>query len=329
MSLTEEQLRIRRGGVTGTDICALLGSSPFSTPFDVWLEKLGKAEPKEDTPDTERGRFLEDGGRRWYAHRTGAIRVEQPGTVVSRRHPLIIATPDGVAHHRDGVRVLEIKMPRRAHGWGEPGTDAVPPWYLPQALWQLAALDMERADVFAVLEGEPCLYRVARDVEVEGLLVETAERFWRDHVLTGKPPEVTAADLPSASRFFRRPDTEEYLDFAALQPEARAVLEEYLRAYQEESAAAERLATWEARAKLLLGGAPGVRGLPEEMGYSRLDWRQNKARMRTDWKSVLAALDDEDPAFATRIRALVQQHTTVVEGERPFVPRRLTKKRGR
>jgi predicted phage-related endonuclease len=65
VNLTEEQQRIRRGGITGTDICALmapvLGIPSFRTPFQVFAEKMGKADPVEVTEDMERGTFLEDG----------------------------------------------------------------------------------------------------------------------------------------------------------------------------------------------------------------------------------------------------------------------------
>jgi putative phage-type endonuclease len=321
MSLDASQLAVRRTGITGTDMPAILGLSSFRTALDVWLDKCGKVPPVETTDDMERGTYLEDGARRWYAHRTGALRVDVPGTVVSRRNPLIIATPDGVAHFRDGERALEIKMPSTAHGWGEPGTDAIPEWYLPQVAWQLAALDMQQADVFAVLDGKPRLYHVTRDAELEGLLVEHAERFWRDHVQTGRPPEVTARDAAAVTRWRRRHEGEELLDFGTLKPEVQAALEEYLRAYAEESAAAERLALWEARAKVALGTAPGVKDLPEELGFHRLDWRAQKGKPA--WKAVAETLAKQHGVSPERLSRLVAENTG--EGARPFTPRPITK----
>lgn len=323
MSLAAAQLALRRTGVTGTDLPAILGLSPWRTPLDVWLDKAGKAgkaPPVAQNEDMERGTFLEDGARRWYAHRTGALRVEQPGTVVSRRNPLVIATPDGVAHFTGDVRALEIKMPSSAHGWGEPGTDAIPPYYLPQVLWELAALDLPKADVFAVLDGKPRLYHVARDVELEGLLAEHAERFWRDHVVAGKPPEVTHRDAETVKRWLPRSETAEHLDFAALPATGQATLEEYLRAYSEESAAAERLAEWETRAKMLVGAAPGVRNLPEALGMARIDWKSNRDGTETDWRKVAESVRDGTP-----FDVAVRQHTKQVPGKRPFTPRPLKK----
>lgn len=323
MALDEKQLAIRRTGITGTDLPCLLGLSPFRTAFDVWLDKLGKAPPVEVTEDMERGNFLEDGARRWYAKRTGALRVEEPGTVVSRRNPLVIATPDGVAHFPGDVRALEIKMPSSARDWGEAGTDAVPSYYLPQCLWELAALDLETADVFAVLDGKPRLYHVKRDAELEGLLVETAERFWRDHVLTGKPPEVTAADLPSVSRWLKRDATANHLDYAALPEEARMVLCNYVEAHTEAKQAKDRKALWEARARLLVGGAPGVKGLPEALGYSRLDYEENESG-QVAWKKVAEALAKQHGVSPAQLQALAAENTS--EGARPFVLRALRKR---
>jgi putative phage-type endonuclease len=324
VSLDATQLALRRTGVTATDVPAILGLSPWRSPLDVWLDKKGLAAPVEENEDMQRGNFLEDGARRWYAHRTGA-KVALPGTVVSSRDALLIATPDGVALHQGGdVRGLEIKMPSSAHGWGEPGTDAVPDYYVPQVAWQLAAMAewTETVDVFAVLEGKPRLYHVRRDEELEGLLVEDMKRWWRDYVVADKPPPATHADLPNVSRAFRRSDGDA-LEFGALTPRTQVVVEEYLRAYQEEAAATERRSLWETRAKLALGSAPCIRGLPEALGFHRLDWREQKGR--TEWKAVALELARRSDLTQAQLEALASEH--VGQGSRPFVPRPITKKR--
>lgn len=317
MSLTPEQLDIRRSGIAATDVSAVLGLSPWRSPLDVWLDKTGRAPPVEETEDMQRGTFLEDGARRWYAHRTGA-KVAVPGTLVHPRDSLVIATPDGVALLGGEVRGLEIKMPSGARGWGEPGTDAVPQHYVIQCAWQLAAMAewTDTVDVFAVLEGKPRLYHVKRDAELEGILVDEMHRFWRDHVVTGRPPEVEARDLESVSWAFLR-SAGDAVDFSAIPPETQVVLEEYLRAYQEESAASERRALWEARAKLALGDAPGVRGLPEAFGFTSLSWREQAGK--TAWKRVAEALAKKH-GLEAQLLALAAENTG--EGSRPFTPHR-------
>lgn len=315
MSLTPEQLAIRRSGITATDVPAILELLPWRSPLDVFLDKQNLAPAFIETEDTERGTFLEDGARSWYAHRTGA-KVAQPGTVVHPRDSLIIATPDGVSLLGGDVRGLEIKMPSGVNGWGEPGTDAIPDYYLPQVAWQLEAMAewTDTVDVFAVLDGKPCLYHVRRDAELGGLLVDEMHRFWRDHVVTGKPPEVQPRDLESVSRAFRR-SKGDAVDFFSLAPEAQVTLEEYLRAYADESAASERRALWEARAKLALGSVPGVRGLPEALGFTSLTWREQGGK--TAWKKVAEALAKKTGTEA-QLSALAADNTG--EGSRPFTP---------
>ena len=37
-------LAARRSGIGGSDIAAICGLSPYQTPYDVWLDKLGQWE---------------------------------------------------------------------------------------------------------------------------------------------------------------------------------------------------------------------------------------------------------------------------------------------
>lgn len=315
--LTDEQLALRRTGVTGTDLPVILGLSPWRTPFDVWLDKQGKGATVDVSEDMERGIFFEPGARQWYAHRTKAVRVEEPGTVVSARNPLVIATPDGVPVFADGERrCLEIKMPspNAQREWGEPGTDAVPEHYLVQGLWELAATDFQRVDFFAVLDGKPCIFTVHRDAELEGVLIQRAEKWWRDHVVTGKPPHVTERDSEAVGRLYRRHDRDDYLRFDALTAEAQVVLEEYARAWHEKQAAGGKLALYEARAKMALAGAPGVEGLPEDTGLKRLDWKAEKSG-RLQWGKALAEIQARYPDVAD----ILTKHTG--EPNRPLIPR--------
>lgn len=315
--LTDDQLALRRTGITGTDLPVLLGLSPWRTPLDVWLEKQGKGAPVDVSEDMERGIFFEPGARQWYAHRTKAVRVEEPGTVVSAHNPLVIATPDGVPVFSDGERrCLEIKMPspNAQREWGEPGTDAVPEYYLVQGLWELAATDLQRVDFFAVLDGKPCIFPVQRDTELEGLLIQRAEKWWRDYVVAGKPPPVTERDSESVGRLYRRHTREDYLRFDALPVEAQVVVEEFARAWHEEKQAGEKLALYEARVKMALAGAPGVDGLPEETNLKRIDWRAEKSG-RLQWSKALTEIQQRHPDVAEILSRYMG------EPNRPLTPR--------
>lgn len=78
-------LAARRSGIGGSDIAAICGLSPYQTPYDVWLDKLGQGEEVDpNSPGIYWGTVLEDVVAREYAQRTGA-KVQRVNTMM--RHP--------------------------------------------------------------------------------------------------------------------------------------------------------------------------------------------------------------------------------------------------
>ena len=107
--LTNEQLAIRKTGITGSEIAAVAGLSPYESPLTVWARKLDLVDD-DSSAVMERGTYLEEGIRSWYCAKTGA-NVAIVGTMVHPDNPIIIATPDGIAYRGDERRALEIKAP--------------------------------------------------------------------------------------------------------------------------------------------------------------------------------------------------------------------------
>ena len=139
MSLTDAQRAIRKTGLGGSEIAAVLGLATRTTEdgavrtgFDVWLSKTQGFE-SISTVDAERGIYLEPSVVEWYLARTGFARGMTLGTVRHKTRPVALCTPDALALKPDGVaRLVSVKCPRHAHDWGEEGTDDVPQDYLLQ-----------------------------------------------------------------------------------------------------------------------------------------------------------------------------------------------------
>lgn len=197
--LTVEQKAMRKTGIGGSDIGAVVGESRFGNAFDVWLSKVHGWEMPE-TEDMLRGSFLEDGTARWYAHRLGHSpeRMQHCTTLRHRIHQWALCTSDRIVTAPTGrERILSIKAPRRGGDeWGEPGTDNVPGEYLLQLQWEWAihashgmALD-EVMDLAAVLDGDLVVYSVKADRELQGWLLEDAGKWWRKHVVGGAQPSL-------------------------------------------------------------------------------------------------------------------------------------------
>jgi predicted phage-related endonuclease len=326
MALSDAERRM----VGGSDVASICGVSPYAGPLSVWLRIVHGAQ-QPDNVHTKRGRRLEAAVLDWYHEETGF--TQWSVDVVRLRdasRPHLRGSLDACVRAPGGVRPVEAKTANgeQARHWGEEGTDAIPVQYITQAQFYLGfgrevgAVEDDVCDVPALVAGDFRLYRVRYDADLYGELLERVERFWVDHVLTKKPPEDAQLprDLEAVGWAFRRSEGKA-VDFASLPPETQVTLEEYLRAYQEESAAADRRALWEARAKLALGSVPGVRGLPRELGYSSLSWGEQAGK--TAWKRVAEELARRLSLTPAQLSALAAENTG--EGSRPFTPH---KKRG-
>lgn len=283
--LTDEQRALRRTGIGGSEIAAVVGLDPYRTPLDVYLAKVeGYEEP--DNAAMERGRFLEAGVADWYAYRTG--RVLMPCTTV--RHGRLLCTPDRVGL-LDGhpPRDLSIKVPGPyvREQWGEAGTDEVPVPYAAQVQWELkilAALEISEpvADLAAPVDGDLRVYTLTADAELQAMLVEGAERFWRDHVEPKRPPPLD--HTPSSARWLARRfqrDTQP-MRKAGLADEVLAA--ELQDALTHAATASERATLLEHRMRECIGEASGIEG----SGW-RITWKANKNGVRSfrvpkDWR---------------------------------------------
>ncbi len=192
--LTPAQLEMRKTGIGGSEIAAILGESRFATPFDVWLSKT-QGWVLTETEDMRRGSFLEDGIGLWYADRFGLGPQEMtPSDTI--RHPTVsvaLCTPDRFAKHR----LVSIKAPRRGGGlWGDPGTDNVPPEYLLQLQWEHAickawhpTLDAEM-HLAALIDGDLAVFIVQADLELQAWMLDYATKWWATHVQGALAPSM-------------------------------------------------------------------------------------------------------------------------------------------
>ena len=205
MSASDQFHADRLTGLGGSDLGAVLGLNPYRTPYQVWLEKTGRAEPFEGNLQTRFGTFAERFVAAEYSAITGN-RVQKFNSML--RHPdaplighvdrLVIPPGKQRAAHRLEIRTdrgLECKTAHalaasRNGDWGELGTDQVPEHYLIQCAAYMALTGCPYWDL-AVLFGNSDfrIFHLERDHEMETMLIGEASRFWRDHVLADVPPD--------------------------------------------------------------------------------------------------------------------------------------------
>jgi putative phage-type endonuclease len=182
----ETVLAQRRTGIGGSDVAAILGLVPRRTPLDVYLEKLGIAEPVEETEPMLWGKLLEPVIRQRYSDKTGRAVYLPTDMLRHHKHTFMVANLDGFTEDK---RVFEAKTARTDKGWGEPGSDEVPDAYALQVQHYLFVTGFEVADVAVLIGGSDFrLYHVHADQSLQADLIDAEAEFW-GRVLRREEPE--------------------------------------------------------------------------------------------------------------------------------------------
>jgi putative phage-type endonuclease len=198
--------------IGGSDIGAILGLSKFRTPVEVWMEKTGKETKQLDSLPLRFGSFAEEFVACEYTRSTGFELLHDESIYIHPTHSFMSAHIDrfilGDGIGKPPSRILECKTanPFARGEWGDPGTDQVPMSYLCQCIWYMAITGIEQCDL-AVLFGNNDfrIYEIARDLELELLVIEKAQNFWNEYVLKDiAPPAQTEGDYQS---LFKKSDS--------------------------------------------------------------------------------------------------------------------------
>ncbi len=192
----ESWLELRKQGVGGSDVAAIMGLSAFRSAYSVWAEKKGLYEPEDigDRPAVHWGNVLEPIVGAEYAARHPERKVRRVNAVCRNlKRPWAQASLDyEVKDPSLGWGVLEIKTAgaMRARDWEE----GVPVYYQTQVAHYLSVTGRPYADVAVLIGGSDYReYRIMRDAEDESAVIGAVDAFWADNVLGGEPPEITGA----------------------------------------------------------------------------------------------------------------------------------------
>lgn len=198
-------LDVRKTGITGTDIAAIMGANPWKTPYQVYLEKIGEAEPVTMNEKMKWGQILEPVVANEYAERNG-VRVHAFPDVTVRHpeQPLFLGSVDrfvgdNVIYDADKQAVfgadylLEIKT--AGYEW-----DEVPQYYVMQVQWYLGICNLPYADLAALFAGQKyAQFRIERDDFLIEIMQDAALEFWQTYV----EPRV-APDPANCTEFAQR-----------------------------------------------------------------------------------------------------------------------------
>jgi putative phage-type endonuclease len=202
----------RRKYRNASETPAVMGVSPWQTPYQLWQHKLGLIEA-EVTPAMLRGMELEPAARAAYEARTGL--VMQPLVVLDGEYS---ASLDGLT--LAGERLVEIKCPVRGRDstlWKTIEAGRLPEYYGWQVQHQLMVTKADVADVFVFDGADGILFPIAPNPPSWSQICAAWDNFMQN-VREGQSPPLTDRDV-------RRRDDPEWLSAAAAYLEAKRALD--------------------------------------------------------------------------------------------------------
>lgn len=187
----------RAKGLGGSEIAAVVGLSPFESRFGLFHRKHGDLGPVEETPEMYWGKVFEPIIRNEFENRNDWYVRPTPGLY---RHPdreWHIANTDALLYedfgrgldHPDAV--LECKLSMFGDGWGDDGTDQVPPHVRCQGIWYCDVFRTEAAHVAVLIASglDFRTYEIRYDPE-EAEQLRTAGALFLEQIAQGIRPDI-------------------------------------------------------------------------------------------------------------------------------------------
>lgn len=181
----DEWLTHRQKSIGGSDASSIIGLNPWSSPYSVWADKLGKLPPKEDNEAMRQGRDLEFYVAQRFTEETGKKVRRENNILINPKYPFAHANVDRMIVGEDAG--LECKT-TSALNMKNFKNGAFPDTYYVQCVhymmvtgctkWYLAVL---------VLNKEFMVFEIERDEDEINALAKSEEAFWK-HVQDNTPP---------------------------------------------------------------------------------------------------------------------------------------------
>lgn len=283
---TDDWHATRRTGIGGSDAAAICGLSKYATPYTVWLEKTGPAQPDTAGEAARWGTLLEPVVRDEVARLENLDIADAAGTYAHPDRPWQHANVDGLIAPA-GIYEGKTANLRLADEWAD---DRVPDRYLLQGMHYLSVLGPEYDHLlYGCLIGgqELVIRRVERDQEAIDALVAIETRFWA-HVESGEPPPVDGSDATAeALKNQWLPDAQTAVTVDRVTVD-ELIAQRAAAVDAEAAAKADRQAA-ENQLKALLGEATDAVDVDGNVLYT---WRKNKDGTRLDTKALEAAYPD-------------------------------------
>lgn len=294
----------RRAGLGGSDAAALLGVSPWASPWSLWRDKTDTHPPVSgDTRRFRAGHHLEPWILMEAMVEDRALEIRRaPYQLRSTTHAWQLGNVDGLATsvRRSGWGGAEAKVvhTHQARQWD----DGVPAHYEAQVVHYFAVCPRLAWWVVAAYFGgdDLRLYEIERDDDLIAEVTERERQWWETHIVGGIEPPVDAHPATTEVLMEVEPSGKTLIvegpELAAIE----ASFAELVDAEADLAVAKERVDLAKNQIRHLMGDAVV---LEDAGGRKWATWKPGKGR--TDWKAVAEAIAPE----GVDLSVLAAQHT--------------------
>lgn len=201
----EQWLRLRKQDITASDIGAIVGVHPYSSPLQVWADKMDLTTVEENNA-MRRGRWLEDGVLSALREEYPTWKISKPGAYLRSPSLRIGATPDAFAITPEGHRIIQCKVVAKTifeRDW----VDGPPLYYQLQTLTEAKLSDMPLASLAALVVSEFGADLELFDVPINEAAFDRCARsvreFWEMIAVGKKPAADYTKDGEAISKIYR------------------------------------------------------------------------------------------------------------------------------
>jgi putative phage-type endonuclease len=292
-----EWLALRKDGLGASDMAAVMGVSPYATPYSLYLEKRGEGPERKVGAAANRGVLLEDAVATFYELERGVKLRKSNGVVRLKAEPRFFASLDRtIAGEPKGIVEIKTSASPRWSMW------PVPPEVVIQTTWQMGIVGADWCDVAVLLGG--LVFRIER-VTFDLFLwdaLQAAARNFLEQVEAGTPPSLHPDD--AAAYAFATPQKVE--EWVAATDDIERVYEQYREACTEVHFSEQKRDALEIAIKEAIGEHAGIAG-----SNWQISWKQSRPSEVTNWKLVAEA--------SGALPQVIGTYTDIRPGSRRFV----------
>ena len=196
--------------VGGSDVAAIFGVSPWTTPLELWLIKKGRMKPpkKMNQDQLAMGHMLEPIAAEWYARKSGNHVYQDTGLYQHADHPYALANFDRrftrASDGEDGILECKSSTYHKADHWAD---GAIPLYYEMQLRFYLSVADVTHGAFSCIWGNNPendlAMPEIERDSAKEDKIFERLDE-WIWSLENDKPPTMSGVSSSLAMESLAR-----------------------------------------------------------------------------------------------------------------------------